>query len=140
MTEKEIFTVTEEHKGLRLDAYVSLAAGITRSNATKRIEGGEVLVSGRAEAKRYAVKCREIYKTEIYKINDVAERRSVYHISDTARNYHCDRNTVKLGLFPVKEEVKHQGDDGDGGERYKDPPMLLKHTECRAAVFNVGQV
>lgn len=53
----EIFTVTEEHQGLRLDAYVSLVAGITRSNATKRIEAGEVLVSGRTEAKKYAVKC-----------------------------------------------------------------------------------
>ena len=53
----EIFTGTEEHQGLRLDAYVSLVAGITRSNATKRIESGEVLVSGRTHAKKYAVKC-----------------------------------------------------------------------------------
>ena len=60
MTEKEIFTVTDEHKGLRLDAYVSLVAGITRSNASKRIEGGEVLVSGRVEAKKYAVRCGEV--------------------------------------------------------------------------------
>lgn len=65
MTEKEIFTVTEEHKGLRLDAYVSLAAGITRSNATKRIEAGEVLVSGRAEAKRYAVKCGDVIELTV---------------------------------------------------------------------------
>ena len=61
----EFFTVTEEQKGLRLDAYVSLAAGITRSNATKRIEAGEVLVSGRVEAKKYAVRCGEIGRAHV---------------------------------------------------------------------------
>ena len=56
MTEKEIYTVTDAERGMRLDAYVSLVAGITRSNATKRIESGEILVNARCEAKKYAVK------------------------------------------------------------------------------------
>ena len=57
MTEKEIFTVKDEDKGMRLDAYISRVAGITRSSAAKRIESGEILVCGRAAAKKYAVRC-----------------------------------------------------------------------------------
>jgi len=48
--------VTDEQKGQRLDAFCAEAASISRSNAARLIEDGCVLVSGRAEPKKYAVK------------------------------------------------------------------------------------
>ena len=64
-------TVTKEAVGARLDAFCAEAAGISRSQAARLIEEGCVLVSGRTEAKKYAVRegdkvvltlpeCREI--------------------------------------------------------------------------------
>lgn len=66
-----LLTVTKEQKGARLDAFCAEAASISRSQAARLIEEGCILVSGRAEAKKYAVKegdeveitlpeCREI--------------------------------------------------------------------------------
>ncbi len=40
----------------RLDVIVSEAAGVSRSSAQKLIDSGDVLVSGRAESKKYTVK------------------------------------------------------------------------------------
>lgn len=48
--------VTDEQKGQRLDAFCAEAASISRSNAARLIEDGCVLVSGRAEPKKYSVK------------------------------------------------------------------------------------
>ena len=64
-------TVTKEAVGARLDAFCAEAAGISRSQAARLIDEGCVLVSGRTEAKKYAVRegdevvltlpeCREI--------------------------------------------------------------------------------
>ena len=64
-------TVTKEAAGTRLDAFCAEAAGISRSQAARLIEEGCILVSGRTEAKKYAVRegdevvltlpeCREI--------------------------------------------------------------------------------
>ena len=51
-----ILKVTDEQKGQRLDAFCAEAASISRSNAARLIEDGCVLVSGKTEPKKYAVK------------------------------------------------------------------------------------
>ncbi len=51
-----IYTVKTGEAGLRLDAYIAGAAEISRSAAVKLIEDGAVLVFGKNEAKKYAVK------------------------------------------------------------------------------------
>ncbi len=51
-----IFKVEASDVGKRLDVAVSEAAGLSRSAAQKLIGSGEVLVSGRAENKKYTVK------------------------------------------------------------------------------------
>ena len=56
-----IFKVEESEVGKRLDVFASEAAGISRSAAEKLISSGEILVSGRAENKKYALKlCDEV--------------------------------------------------------------------------------
>ncbi len=52
-----IFKIEEADAKKRLDVIVADAAGLSRSAAQKLIDSGEVLVSGRAENKKYAVKC-----------------------------------------------------------------------------------
>lgn len=51
-----IYTASESDKGKRLDAFVSEAAGITRSAAARLIEEGLVTVGGKAQPKKYTVK------------------------------------------------------------------------------------
>ena len=65
-----IYTVSDAEKGLRLDAFCAEAAGITRSAAARLIEEGSISVSGRTEAKKYAVKVGD----------SVAEPHSLYMV------------------------------------------------------------
>ena len=51
-----IYTANDSDKGKRLDAFLSEAAGISRSAAAKYIDEGIVIVGGKAQAKKYAVK------------------------------------------------------------------------------------
>ena len=48
--------VTKEESGQRLDAFCAEAASISRSNAARLIEEGNVSVSGRCEPKKYQIK------------------------------------------------------------------------------------
>ena len=54
------YTVNEKLAGMRLDAFVAECAEISRSAAARLIEDGAVTVSGRSEAKKYAVKLGEL--------------------------------------------------------------------------------
>lgn len=54
-----IYTVTENDLGKRLDALVAEAADITRSQAARLIEEGNVSVSGNAQPKKYSPKVNE---------------------------------------------------------------------------------
>ena len=49
------YTVNEEQKGLRLDAYISAVSELSRSAAAKLIEDGAVLVNQKSQPKKYAV-------------------------------------------------------------------------------------
>ena len=51
-----IYTVTETDVGKRLDAFCAEVADITRSAAARLIEEGQIVVSGRTEPKKYAIK------------------------------------------------------------------------------------
>jgi 23S rRNA pseudouridine1911/1915/1917 synthase len=51
-----IYTVTDADKGKRLDAFLSEAAGISRSAVAKLIDEGLVTVNGKTQPKKYAVK------------------------------------------------------------------------------------
>ena len=50
--EEEIFLVSEEYAGARLDAALASLAGVSRSAAVRAIEGGEVLLNGGACEKK----------------------------------------------------------------------------------------
>ncbi len=56
MAEKELYSVTEENVGARLDVFVSAAAGVTRSAAQRLIEAGDVTVGGAARPKNYLLR------------------------------------------------------------------------------------
>ncbi len=51
-----LFSASDVHCGMRLDAFVAEAADITRSAAARLIENGGVLVNGVQQPKKYAVK------------------------------------------------------------------------------------
>lgn len=51
-----IYTVSEADAGKRLDAFCAEVSEITRSAAARLIEDGMIRVSGRSEAKKYAVR------------------------------------------------------------------------------------
>lgn len=50
-----ILTPTDNERGMRLDAYIALVGELSRSQAAKLIEAGDVLVGGRRVEKKYAV-------------------------------------------------------------------------------------
>ena len=52
-----IFLIASGEENKRLDVIVSEKTELSRSAAAKLIEAGDVLVSGRTESKKYAVKC-----------------------------------------------------------------------------------
>ena len=54
-----IYTVTEKDLGKRLDALIAEAAEITRSQAARLIEEGNVTISGRTQPKKYIPKAGE---------------------------------------------------------------------------------
>lgn len=60
-----IYTVNEADKGKRLDALCAEIAKITRSQAARLIEEGNVLVGGRSEPKKYPVKAGETVEINI---------------------------------------------------------------------------
>lgn len=55
--------VTDDQAGMRLDAYLARAAGVTRARAAELIAGGAVTVDGRAEDKSYRVHSGERVET-----------------------------------------------------------------------------
>ena len=65
MTEIIEFKIGEALAGTRLDSAVADATDLTRSAAAKLIECGAVTVSGRREAKKYAVKVGDSVKIEL---------------------------------------------------------------------------
>ena len=54
------YTVTQEHSGKRLDAYLAEVSGNSRSSVSKLIESGAVLVNGAPVTKKYAVKISDV--------------------------------------------------------------------------------
>ncbi len=65
MAEKEIYSVTDENVGARLDVFVSANAGITRSAAQRLIESGNVTVGAVKRPKNYALRAGDTVETEI---------------------------------------------------------------------------
>ena len=60
-----ICTVSEKDTGLRLDAYISSASELSRSAAAKLIEDGKVVVNGKPQPKKYAVKLGDVIEITI---------------------------------------------------------------------------
>ncbi len=60
MRPTESFTPREENVGARLDVFVSLTAGITRSQAQRLLDDGLVTVNGQTRPKRYEVRVGDI--------------------------------------------------------------------------------
>lgn len=60
MQKKIKLTIENENTGKRTDVFVSETSGITRSNAVKLIEGGFVLINGKAPVKNYRLKLDDI--------------------------------------------------------------------------------
>ena len=58
-------TVDVSEAGLRLDAYISDKTDLSRSAAARLIEEGAVTVSGRVEAKKYAVKHGDVIEISL---------------------------------------------------------------------------
>ena len=58
------YTVDEASVGKRLDAYCAEVADLSRSNAARLIEDGDVLVSGERRAKNYKVRAGDVVSIE----------------------------------------------------------------------------
>ena len=55
-----IFTVDKSDEGMRLDAYVAAVCEISRSNAARLIENGDVTVGSKTSVKKYQVKVGDV--------------------------------------------------------------------------------
>ena len=67
-----IFTAEAADSGKRLDVFVADAAGLSRSASQKLIEGGEVLVFGKPENKKYTVKPCDVIEISIPEPEELA--------------------------------------------------------------------
>ena len=59
------FTVQEENKDTRLDVFLSVVSDITRAGAQKLIEDECVFVNGKAETKKYKMKCNDEVQVDL---------------------------------------------------------------------------
>ncbi len=62
---REVFAVTEELSGERLDKFISLVSDMSRTMAAKVIDDGAVTVNGKAADKKLKLRCDDIVELEM---------------------------------------------------------------------------
>ena len=91
-----IFTAEAADSGKRLDVFVADAAGLSRSASQKLIEGGEVLVFGKPENKKYTVKPCDVIEISIPEPEELAVE---------AENIPLDKWSIPEGAWARGEEL-----------------------------------